>query len=73
MKRLLYKAAVLFITMFLMMGCDGNYGHMGGGGWNHMMNYGYGNGYGGMFMWILLVIVIVIVVYFIIRSMKRKP
>jgi putative membrane protein len=71
MKRSFYMATV-FISALLMTGCDGNYGPMDGG-WNHMMNYGYGNGYGGMFMWILLVIVIVIVVYFIIRSMKRKP
>ncbi|MBI4768403.1 MAG: SHOCT domain-containing protein [Deltaproteobacteria bacterium] len=43
---------------------------MGGGGWNHMMNYGYG--YGGMFMWILFIIVIGVVVYFIIQSTKVK-
>ena len=69
MKRSLYVVAV-FITALLMMGCDGNYGHMGGGGWNHMMNYGYG--YGGIFMWILLIIVIGVVVYFIIQSTKAK-
>ena len=45
MNRSLYIAAA-FITTLLMVGCDGNYGHMGGGGWNNMMNSGYGYGYG---------------------------
>ena len=71
MKRSLYITAA-FITTLLMMGCDGNYGHMGGGGWNHMMNSGYGYGYGGIFMGILIIIVIGVVVYFIIQSTRAK-
>ena len=71
MKRSLYVVAV-FITALLMMGCDGNYGHMGGGGWNHMMNYGYSSGYGGIFMGILFIIVIGVVVYFVIQSTRAK-
>jgi putative membrane protein len=71
MNRSLYIAASL-ITALLMMGCDGNYGHMGGGGWNHMMNSGYGYGYGGIFMGILIIIVIGVVVYFIIQSTRTK-
>jgi putative membrane protein len=63
--------AAAFIPALLMVGCNGNYGPMGGG-WNHMMNYGYGSGYGGMFMWILLIIVIGVVVYFIVQSTKAK-
>ena len=71
MNRSLYITAA-FITTLLMMGCDGNYGHMGGGGWNHMMNSGYGYGYGGIFMGILIIIVIGVVVYFIIQSTRAK-
>ena len=71
MKRSLCIVAA-FITTLLMMGCDGNYGHMGGGGWNHMMNSGYGYGYGGIFMGILFIIVIGVVVYFIIQSTRAK-
>src|SRR4030066_2249623 len=68
MKRYLYMTAA-FISALLMLGCNGNYGPMGGG-WNHMMNYGYG--FGGMFMWILFIIVIGVVVYFIVQSAGAK-
>jgi putative membrane protein len=70
MKRFLYIAAA--ITAVLTMGCDGYYGPMGGG-WNHMMDYGYGCGFGGMFMGILFVIIICVVAYFIIQSVRAKP
>jgi len=71
MKGSLFISA-MFFTALLIMGCDGNYGPMGGGRWNHMMNYGYGYGYGGIFMWLLFIIVIGVVVYFIIQSTKAK-
>lgn len=69
MKRSLYMAAA-FIPVLLLIGCGGyGYGPRDGG-WDHMMNFGYG--YGGMFMWILFVIVIGVVAYFIIQNTKTK-
>jgi putative membrane protein len=70
MKRFLYLA-IAAVTAMSTMGCDGYYGPMRGG-WNHMMNYGYGCGFGGMFMWILFVIIIGVVVYFILHNTKLK-
>ena len=71
MKRYLYISLV-FIWALLVMSCgqyNGPYGPMGGG-WGHMMNYGYG--YGGMFMWILFIIVIGVVAYFIVQSIGAR-
>lgn len=70
MKSLFYMSAAS-IPALLMTGCDGYYGPMGGG-WNHMMNYGYGCGFGGMFMWILFVIIMGVLAYFIIQNSKAK-
>jgi putative membrane protein len=67
MKRFLHLTAAL-ISALLIMSCGGNYGPMGG--WDHMMNYGYGSG--GMFMWLLLIIVIGVVVYIVIQNTKAK-
>lgn len=63
--------AAASISALLITGCNEYYGPMRGG-WNHMMNYGYGCGFGGMFMWILFVIIIGVVVYFILQNTKLK-
>jgi putative membrane protein len=34
------------------------------GGWNHMMNFGYG----GIFMWLIFAVILVVVIYFINNS-----
>lgn len=68
MKCLFYMLAAS-IPALLMTACDEYYGHMGGG-WNHMMDYGYGCG--GSFMWILFVIIIAVFAYFIIQNAKTK-
>jgi len=70
MKKYLYMAAAS-ISALLITGCNEYDGPMRGG-WNHMMDYGYGCGFGGMFMWILFVIIIGIIAYFIIQNSKTK-
>ncbi|MFZ1982296.1 MAG: SHOCT domain-containing protein [Smithella sp.] len=71
MKNFFYMIAASIFAL-LMTGCDGYYGPMMGGGWNNMMNYGYGYGFGGMFMGILFVIIICVVAYFVIQSARAK-
>ena len=38
------------------------------GGWNSMMNFGYG----GMFMWILFALIVVIIIFAIVNDTKYK-
>lgn len=38
------------------------------GGWNHMMNFGWG----GIFMWIVFLIIVVVIVYLIVQSSKPR-
>lgn len=38
------------------------------GGWNYMMNFGYG----GMLMWIIFAVILVVAIYFIINNSKSN-
>jgi putative membrane protein len=38
------------------------------GGWNHMMNFGYG----GIFMWLIFAVILVVVIYFINNSKSNE-
>jgi hypothetical protein len=68
--RKIFFFVVVMITPLLTM-CSGPHGPMSGWEGGHMMNYGYG--YGGMYMWILFLIVLAVVIYFIIKTLKKRP
>jgi len=38
------------------------------GGWNYMMNFGYG----GMFMWLIFAVILIVVIYFINNSKSNE-
>jgi putative membrane protein len=46
------------------------YGPMGGpgGGWGHMMGYGFG----GMIMWIIFIAIIGVLIYFLMQATKGR-
>jgi len=50
--------------------CSGDYfyGPRGGGGWGHMMYYGYGGG----FMWLLFIVVVGALIYLVIQNANMK-
>ena len=67
-----YLKLSLMMIISLLVSCAGESyrGSPGPGGWEHMMNYGFG--YGGMFMWIIFLIVIGLLIYFIVQAQKTK-
>ena len=68
MKKILFISA----AVILLSSCGGEYpyGPMGGpgGGWGHMMGYGFG----GMLMWIIVIAVIGVLIYFLMQATKGK-
>jgi len=57
---------VLLLLIAGLTACAADYPYGPGGGWGHMMYYGYGGG----FMWILFLVAIGVLVYFIVRNAK---
>ena len=58
---------LLMVTAFL-AACARDYPYGPGGGWGHMMYYGYGGG----FMWILFIVVIGVLIYLLLQNAKAK-
>ena len=59
---------VLLFLVASLTACTADYPYGPGGGWRHMMYYGYGGG----FMWILFLVVIGILAYIVIQNVKKK-
>lgn len=63
------KLLLIFVFLTSIAGCAEDYLYFPrGGGWGHMMYYGYGGG----FMWLLFIVVAVVLVYLLIQNTKHK-
>jgi putative membrane protein len=70
MKKILFISVA--ITLLSSCSREYPYGHMGGpgGGWDHMMDYGYG--FGGMLMWIIFIAIFGVLIYFLMQAAKGR-
>ncbi len=59
---------ILLFLVANLTACTVDYPYGPGGGWRHIMYYGYGGG----FMWILFLVVIGILAYIVIQNVKKK-
>jgi len=68
MKKILFISAA--VTLLSSCGGEYPYGPMGGpgGGWGHMMGYGYG----GMLMWIIFIAIFGVLIYFLMQAAKGR-
>jgi putative membrane protein len=68
MKKILFISAA--VTLLSSCGGEYPYGHMGGpgGGWGHMMGYGFG----GMLMWIIFIAIVGVLIYFLMQAAKGR-
>ena len=68
MKKILFILAA--VTLLSSCGAEYPYGPMGGpgGGWGHMMGYGFG----GMLMWIIFIAIFGGLIYFLMQAAKGR-
>lgn len=67
----MHKIRLPFLLFFLasLAACSDDYFYgPRGGGWGHMMYYGYGGG----FMWLLFIVVIGVLIYLVLQYTKTK-
>ncbi|PKN32580.1 MAG: hypothetical protein CVU61_17520 [Deltaproteobacteria bacterium HGW-Deltaproteobacteria-19] len=62
------RLPILLFFLASLAACARDYPYGPGGGWGHMMYYGYGGGV----MWILFIVVIGVLIYLLIRNAKGK-
>jgi putative membrane protein len=64
------KILLPFLLLFLasLAACAGEYPYGPGGGWGHMMYYGYGGG----FMWILFIVVAGVLIYLVLQNARTR-